>query len=71
MYYYRAIDFSHAYGILSQASVADAYTNQMPDVALLYVKHLLLGHALELVIKGWLVLKEGTPKTSPKANAEH
>ena len=58
-YYKHAAEFVDAYNKLSKA---DASLSPMSkDLAQASVKLLILGHALELVMKGWLVLYEGNP----------
>lgn len=58
-YYAHAAEFIDAYAKLSRADAES--TDAMKDLMQASVKQLILGHALELVMKGWLVLHEGNP----------
>ncbi len=59
-YYKHAAEFIDAYNKLSKVD-ATAPTPVAKDLKQASVKQLILGHALELVMKGWLVLYEGSP----------
>lgn len=65
-YYGHADQFITAYLKLAQLDAASGYAGIEKDIQQPSVKLLLLGHALELVCKGWLVLKEDLPKTVTK-----
>ena len=58
-YYKHAAEFTDAYEKLSRADVH--LPNISKDLLQPTVKLLILGHALELIMKGWLVLYEGNP----------
>ena len=58
-YYKHAAEFTDAYNKLSKLD--NDQTAIAKDLMQASVKLLLLGHALELVMKGWLVLFEGNP----------
>lgn len=60
MKYYRlATEFTDVYRKLAQVDGEVTLTHIAKDVRDASVKLLLLGHALELVMKGWLVFYEG------------
>ena len=58
-YYAHAAEFLDAYSKLSQADTQRSHHEK--DLMQASAKLLILGHALELVMKGWLVLHEGNP----------
>ena len=58
-YYAHAAEFLDAYNKLSKAD--EEATEFMKDLMQPSVKQLILGYALELVMKGWLILYEGNP----------
>lgn len=58
-YYKHAAEFTDAYDKLSKVDAG--LTAIAKDLMQASVKQLILGHALELVMKGWLVLYEGNP----------
>ena len=58
-YYTHAAEFIDVYAKLSK--VDSEHIDIAKDLMQASVKQLILGHALELVMKGWLVLYEGTP----------
>ena len=58
-YYKHADEFTDAYDKLSKVDAG--LTAIAKDLMQASVKQLILGHALELVMKGWLVLYEGNP----------
>jgi hypothetical protein len=63
-YYKHAAEFTDAYNKLSK--VDNDQTAIAKDLMQASVKQLILGHALELVMKGWLVLYEGSPVSLTK-----
>lgn len=63
-YYKHAAEFTNLYGTVAWAERAHALPGGSAiarDLRQTSVKLLLVGHALELTLKGWLVLREGAP----------
>jgi hypothetical protein len=58
-YYTHAAEYTDAYEKLSQADAGLA--SHAKDLLQPSVKLLILGHALELTLKGWLILYQGNP----------
>lgn len=66
-YYANAIEFIEAYDVISAAH-AQTHTKRK-DLELPNAKLWLLCHALEVTLKGWLVLKENAPLRSERSGA--
>ncbi len=63
-YYAHAAEFLDAYCKLSQVDAQKS--DHEKDLMQASAKLLILGHALELVMKGWLILHEGNPVSLTK-----
>lgn len=59
LYYMHAVEYIEAYTKLADADAS--LSPVVKDLQQASVKHLVVGHALELTLKGWLILHEGTP----------